>query len=342
MPRRGGFTIDELGRRRLGERPRRGVAGHERDAGQARPAAVSAAARRLDGQLDAGDRAAGRRTRESEAADAAVEVPDGRGVEGGDPRRAPARRARPRRSVLVWKNPCGRSARSRPSSRIGSDACGVSTISRSPSRTAACDGWTLSETTRECGSADEQPRQVLADPRLVGGRPHHEPQHQLAVGRLGEEHVLELATAASLTSYGDRSAPRDEGRHDLQRGLRPGECRPQSRRSTPSCARSRMPSVGAAAVPADDHLGLVAEPRVRAGDRRQPGRARADERARVRLLVASWSAYAGSRAASTSGSGRRRSGGTPLRSAAQAAHPLLDLGRGAGERGRRGCGSRRR
>ena len=105
--------------------------------------------------------------------------------------------------------------------RIGSVSCSVSTSSRSPSSSAAWAGWMLSVTTRRVGQRAQQPRQVLADPRLGLGRPQHPAHHQLAGRRLGDEDVLELAAPRRHVVRRQRGAGHERG-EDRQRGNDPG------------------------------------------------------------------------------------------------------------------------
>ena len=213
MPRRGGFTITSSGA--AGWASAHAVASPATKLTPGGAVAV-AAATASDGQLDAGDRPAGRRTRQGEAADTAVEVPDGRRVERGDPR-AGLGVERRRDERVGLEEPL------RPQRQLESfEPHRQRRRWRQHDLALALEHGRVRRLDVEGDDAQrrkrgEQPRQVLADPRLVGGRTHHEPQHQLAVGRLREEDVLELA-AALADVVRRQVGPRDEVRHDLQGG----------------------------------------------------------------------------------------------------------------------------
>jgi hypothetical protein len=134
------------------------------------------------------------------------------------------------------------------------------------------------------GHRGEQCREAGADPRIRRRRPHHQPEQQLAVGRLGEQDVLELAgpcrdvvrrQAGVSDPVGDAVQGRGEAGRvqaavtQVDAGQRVAVQDPQGRRLD-----------GAA----DRHLGLVAEAGPDPGDGRKPDR-RTDQGPRVLFLV---------------------------------------------------------
>ena len=157
----------------------------------------------------------------------------------------------------------------------------------------------------------EQRGQAGADARLEGRRPQHQTQHQLAVGRLGEQHVLELAAPrrdvvrhqagvadpAGRCGRGPPAGRRSAGRSRAGRPPRgrgrgsPASARRRCRRppSWPCCGTARRRRRRSAATRASRPASARAPPCRRAGAR------------------------AGSRAGCRSGSGRRRSGGSAAR-----------------------------
>ena len=125
--------------------------------------------------------------------------------------------------------------------------------------------------------------QARADPRLQRRRAHDQAQQQLAVGRLGQQDVLELAAAGRdvVRRQAGRADPvgdATQGRRD-RGGVQAAVTQVDAGEVAVEDAQGRGRD-GAA----DRHLGLVAEARLRPGDRRQP-QGRVDERPRVRLLV---------------------------------------------------------
>ena len=130
-------------------------------------------------------------------------------------------------------------------------AASVSRISRSPSSTALWSGSRFTDATRSVRQRVEQPRQVLADPgdRLL--RAQHEPHHELAVRRLGDQQVLQLAACGAGTSYGVSARARDERREHREAppASAPGysaavpqvDARARRRRGCRASARSTVP-----------------------------------------------------------------------------------------------------
>ena len=215
MPRRGGLTTTRSGGR-AAERVRRRVAGLEPHVRRARPrrALRSALATASRAGLDAGDRRGpGRAQVQREPADPAVQVPHRARRELVRPRPRLRGTARPRPRCWSGRSSAAAGAGRAPLTRIGSVSCSVSRISRSPSRTALCSGCRLTETTTQRGQRREQPRQVLADPghRLLGAQ--HEPHHQLAVGRLRDQQVLQLAAPGRHVVRRERGAGDELGEH---------------------------------------------------------------------------------------------------------------------------------
>ncbi len=168
-----------------------------------------------------------------EAADAAVEVPHRARARTRRPSPGPAGRARRPSRCWSGRSSAGAGAGPRRSTRIVSVSCSVSRISVSPSSTALCSGCRFTDATASAGSAARSHGQVLADPRdrLLGAK--HEPDHQLAVGRLGHQEVLEFAGPARDVVRRE-CGPRDERRRGPRGCLGcPGVWSGQSRRSTP-------------------------------------------------------------------------------------------------------------
>ena len=136
----------------------------------------------------------------------------------------------------------------------------------------------------------EEGRQVLAQPGQRLGRAEHEPHQELAVRRLGDQQVLELAAA---------------GRHVVRREVGAGHERRQ-RRQQPVHGR-RVQAAGAQVDPVTfrvedaqrrvvdgarhHHLRLVAEPALPARDRLQPGDA-----GMAGMSRSAWSAWSASAA----------------------------------------------
>ena len=155
---------------------------------------------RVGADLDAQHLAAGSGEVQREAADPAVEVPH-RGAASTSDRPTSRACGRARRRPRCWS---GRSSAAAGAGRRpcrGASAASrrrrCSTISRSPSSTALCSGWRFEGTTRSAGSAASSARQVLADRAASAVERSTKPQHQLAVRRLGDQHVLELAAAGA-------------------------------------------------------------------------------------------------------------------------------------------------
>ena len=266
MPRRGGLTTT-----------RSGAAGWASAHAVASPATKADALgrRRLRGRhrlgrhLHAGDRATRSGDGEGEAADAAVEVPGaadvgeaghpvaGLGVErGGDVGVGLEEALRAQRQLEPLEPHRQR--------RLGRQHDLALALEHGRVR-----GLHVERDHPQGREGLQQPREVLADPRLVGGRAHHQPQHQLAVRRLGEQHVLELAAARRHVVRREVGAGDERGDH-LERGRQPGGVQPAVAQVDPGPGAVEDPQRRRGGRAADRHLGLVAEARVRTGHRRQP------------------------------------------------------------------------